>query len=260
VDGRALFLASLLLLSTACAGQRFVIPTDTPTPRPDGAAIWDAATSACRDVAALGGQLRGSGRVAGNRVPGLRLDFALERPAAIALEARVSGTLFFSVRGTGADATLLLYQEGRAVTGPAAELLDALVGVSLDPVRLLAILSGCPATGSVRGVEALGAVLRARTDDAEVYLTDKGGPWRVRAAVFDDLIVDYQHDASGWPSRVRLATKPGQTPTVELTLVVEAADQAPRPRAVFVARIPEGFERDTIQWVREHGPLSQLRR
>lgn len=146
------------------------------------------------------------------------------------------------------------------VTGPVAELLDALVGVSLDPVRLLSILSGCPSTSTLRGADSIGSLLRVRTDDAEVYLVEKAGRWQVRAGVFDDLIVDYQQSATEWPSRVRIASKPGRAPEVELSLVVEAADRTPRESEVFAPRVPDGFEHVTIQWVRENGPLSQVRR
>jgi hypothetical protein len=257
---RALVAATLLVASIGCAGKRFVVPTGAALPRPDGADLWGPLVARCQKIDAFGGQLKASGRVAGNRVPGLQLGVVLGSESRIALEARVSGTLFFGLRGSAGDATLLLYQEHRVVTGPVADLLDALVGIAVGPERLLAILAGCVSTAAATSADSVGNLVRVRTADGEVYLDQSDRGWRVRAGVFDHVVVDYDGGAGEWPTRVRIANEPNHSPDVQLALTVESADRNPRDASIFTARVPDDFERVTIQWVRENGPLSQSRR
>ncbi len=132
--------------AAACAAHRFSLPAGPPGPVADAAAIWAAATRRCRNVERYQAELHLSGRVNGARVPGLTVGLALDGQGHIAVEARVAGSSVFLLAGTAARATLLLRNDHRVVTGPAADIVEALVGAPLGPARLEAVLSGCVAT------------------------------------------------------------------------------------------------------------------
>ena len=57
--------------------------------------------------------MRVGGRVADQRIPGLRLGTAFDRMGQIAVEARVGATAVFSLRGNAEAATLVLPQPHR---------------------------------------------------------------------------------------------------------------------------------------------------
>src|SRR6187401_1721053 len=72
-------LSLALVALSACATTRgFVRPIGPATPLVDRTAVWQAATAACRSVRAYRGELRLSGRVAGERVPSVTLGLAVD--------------------------------------------------------------------------------------------------------------------------------------------------------------------------------------
>ena len=243
--------------ASGCASARFVPPTAAPVARADGRAVWAEATRACAGAQAFAGDVRASGRVAGQRVSGLRLAMALGRPGRAALEARVSSTLLFALRGTEADATLVLFQDRRVVNASAGDLMDALIGVPLGPERLMAVLTGCVSFAEPEDAQGVGEFVRVRTQDATVYVRAVSGGWRARAGAFDGLTVDYQYDGGDFPSRVRLTSDPGRSPAIDLALTLASFDTNPRDPAVFLPRVPVGFDRGSLDWVRENGPLQR---
>lgn len=245
----------MLVGGTGCAAVRFEPPVGAPSARPDASSLWSQATEGCRDLEAFGGEVRASGRVDGQRIPGLRLGTAFTARGQVAIEARVSATAVFSLRGSADAATLVLPQDQQAVVGRTDDLLDALVGLRVGPERLLLLLSGCVSTGPATAGEAIGGVVRIRTPDAVVYLTEHHGRWRVRAGAFDGLDVAYEVSDGHWPRRLRLSSRPGQVPAIDLGLELVAATTDARPASVFVASVPAGFDRVTVAWLRENGPL-----
>lgn len=226
---------------------------------PDGMRLWDEATAACRATTLLGMDLRVSGRLAGQRVLGVRFAVAVDGDR-VAIEARAAGGAapLFSLRGTDDTATLVLNRDRRYVTAPVKDLLDTLVGLPMDVGRLLAVLTGCVSRAAATEVHTVGGAVRVRTSDADVYLTRRTGTWQVRAGVFGDFVADYDRDNGLWPTGIRVTTVAGRSPEVLLSLRVEATDTRRRDVRVFAAAPPAGLSEESVQWLRNNGPFANV--
>jgi hypothetical protein len=202
-----LVIASLV---PGCAGRRFAVPTGPAVPAPEAASAWDAATRACRDVRAATATLRLSARAGRCRIPSVRVGLALDGSRAVALTAQVGGTSLFRLAGPAEQATLFLRDGPRALRAPAADIVEALVGVKLDPARLLALLSGCltPRPELVRGVRRDG-LIEVTTPDSVAYLAEvDGAGWRLRAGTFEGLQVDYARQGPTSPREIQIRSLP----------------------------------------------------
>lgn len=241
--------------AASCGAPRFTIPLGGGVPRSDGETLRAQALATCLPIDALGGDWRISGRVAGQRVAGLQLLAVFDGDGRVALEGRVASTLLFSLRGSSDDAALVLHDERMVVTGRVEELLDALAGIPAGPKRLMAVLSGCVSAAPVSAAETLGALVRLRTSDADLYLEQQRGRWRVRAGRFDGVLSDYRYrETASWPASVRLSTH-GNGPVVDLTFEPGEIETTRRDPAVFVPRVPDGYEKATMEWLARNGPL-----
>src|SRR4029453_14562520 len=109
----------------------------------DAASGVAEATKECRDVRTVVSTLRVSGRVSDARLWPLTVEVAVVLNQSIYLGATASGKPVFLLAGTPARATLWLRTEDRSVTAAPAQILNALVGVSLSPDDLAGVLSGC---------------------------------------------------------------------------------------------------------------------
>lgn len=248
---------AVIIGGDACATARFTIPTGAPVPRPDVSALWSEAGRVCRELEAFGGELRVGGRVGGQRIPGLRLGTAFDKDGRIAVEARVSATAIFSLRGTAESATLVLQQDRQVVTGRAEAVLDALVGLPVGPDRLMRVLAGCITAAPALAGETIGGFVHVKTADGDVYLAERDGRWHARGGSFGDLDVGYQPGDGAWPRQVRLSSRPGRRPEIDLVVDLVSVSTEPRPASVFVAVVPAGAERVTIEWLRDNGPLKR---
>jgi hypothetical protein len=175
----------------------------------------------------------------------------------MALEARVSGELLFKLAGTGDRAVLLLAADRRVVTAPAGDIVDALIGVPLDPDRLLAMMTGCVSiSNDVTAAARYGDVVEVTTSDATVYLQLRGGGWSVRAGQFGDFTVDYPSLRDGVPRQIGLRSRAGREPVVTLLLSATSVDLADAtPVSVFSVNVPEGATAMSIDELRRSGPL-----
>jgi hypothetical protein len=123
----------------------------------------------------------------------------------------------------------------------------------------MAVLSGC-ATFAARAVDAReydGGVTALRFPDAEeVYVETIAGRASVRAAVVDGVVIDYQRSAaSEWPQRIALRSEPGRTPSVSLSMRVDAAlADPPADPAQFAVVVPAGASPMSIDELRASGP------
>lgn len=190
---------------------------------------------------------------------GLLLGLAVERDR-VAIDARYGGALVFTLRGTSDSATFVDTENRRVTTGPAAAILEALVGVPLEPARLLAVLTGCVATEAAPSAMArIGSVLRATFADAEVYLVRADAGWQIRAGTFDRWNVDYpRRDASG-PGQIVLRSVGTTGAAIDLRLIVAASNTTRRDPSVFSPVVPAGAEVVTIESLRENGPFGTPR-
>ena len=129
--------------------------------------------------------------------------------------------------------------ERRVIQGPAARIVDALVGVWMGPDRLLALLTGCVSShpSGLSGVR-VGGLLRVDLADSRVYLVPADEDWRLRAAEFEDVLVDYRRIEGGWPREIELR----RGPDVRLRLRVIELDRNPiLPAALFQLTVPASY-------------------
>ncbi len=209
-------------------------------------------------------QLRLSGHVGSQRIPGLIVGVIATRANEIGLEARVSGSALFVLGGRGGEATLVLPQERRVVVSSASAILDALVGVAWEPSRLMAVLAGCVAQDApVQGAREYndGTLAVDLADGDLAYLSRSGDQRVVQAGRSGGLRVAYRRGAGPWPTEVRIASDPGQTPDVVLVLRVDALVPNPSLDArAFTVAVPAGSEAMSVQQLRDGGPLGDSAR
>jgi tetratricopeptide (TPR) repeat protein len=88
----------------------------------------------CRGARSYTAALRLSGRVGDQRIwPPIAVDTAVTADQSIYMGATVAGRSLFVLAGSVSRATLWLRQEQRVVTAPPAEIIEAMLGVSLPP-------------------------------------------------------------------------------------------------------------------------------
>ena len=237
-------------------------PVGAGTQAPDAAAIFQQATRECRDVQSMQAELGLAGRVGHQRIPGLAaatIGAAMTAEGAIGLEARISGQLLFRLGGTRDRAELLLPRENRVVRAKAEEIVEALIGVSLDPARFLAVLSGCVGRdAAVQRAERFGDLLAVTTGDATIYLQRAGADWQPRAGDVTGLHLDYRDVVRGRPAQVQLFSPPGQLPVVSLGIKIKAVNINPTiPPAAFTVTVPSDAEPMTIEELRKSGPAGK---
>jgi hypothetical protein len=259
---RAHLLAAIVIVTASCAGRAaFVAPRGAGVAAPEAAAAWSAVATACRAIPSYRSEFALTGRIGDRRIRGLasaRLFTALTTNGSIGLEATVSGQLLFRLGGTTDTATLLLRDPNRVVTARPDEILDALIGVPVEPARLLAIVTGCVSTAeSIDRAVRHGDVLEILTADATLYLTPAAAGWQTRAGRFRDVTVDYFAYDRGLPRELRLATTGATGTAVTLDLRVQAVQTGgDLDAALFRVTIPEGAAPISIDELRRVGPLA----
>ena len=185
-----------------------------------------------------------SGRAGSQRIWPLAVETAVTADR-IYMSATHSGQPVFVLAGSASDATLWLRRNDpeRVVKAPAGAIVDAILGLSVPPERLLAVLTGCVtrAFDVVSAVEYDG-LLGIGTADARVFLQRIGAAWRPRAGVLEGFTVEFGWESSPLPARVWIQSTPGREPRASVTLTVsDAAVDEPIPATVFTA--PAGASR-----------------
>ncbi len=214
-------LVAVLVLS-GCAARRFTLATGPRSVAPDGAAIWRDASRACQVVRVYSSTLRPGGRIRGERIPaGLAVAIGLDSAGRLRLEGRALGRLLFTLAGSTDRAVLVLHREQEFVEDRAERILEALLGVTFDPARLMAVLSGCATAGEATAASRIGDVLEIETGDARVYLDETQGRWLPRVAFTAAMQVDYAARQGGWPSDVRIWSESGADAGVELRVRID---------------------------------------
>jgi hypothetical protein len=258
-----MWLACVAIVSTAlgaCASTRpFVRPAGPASPLLDRTAVWQPATATCRAVRAYLGELRLSGKVDGQSVRSTTLPLAVDAGRLGFAAQGPFGSSVFQFGGTTANATLFLRGDNRVVRGPAADIVEALIGVKLDPSRLLAVLAGCVATGTeATAAERFGSIVQVSTGDAMVFLVEQAGTWRPRAGTFDGLFVDYLRAEGGYPREIRITSEPGRSPAVDLTIAVRSLEINPVfTDAEFKVSVPPQAVPASLDELRAAGPLGR---
>jgi outer membrane lipoprotein-sorting protein len=257
-------LACLIVLSSACAPKRFAPPSGPGAPYPDYAAAFDAATAACRQTKSITATIALSGRAGKQKLRG-QVDAGLTGNGAARLEGRApfGRPVFILVSGGGGSgggprATLYLPRDNRVLRdAPAADIIEALTGVSLTFGELMSALAGCGLGGRAASGLAYGADQLAIAADAGTtsYLRRQKGQWNILASTRGPLTIENADLASGRPSTIRMRTSPGAAGT-DLTLKLSDVDinTTIDPKA-FVVDVPRDAEPLTLDELRRAGPL-----
>jgi outer membrane biogenesis lipoprotein LolB len=235
---RRLAVAACAVAVTAACGHSIFRPPGGPGRQPaDASTPWSAATSTCRSATSYQAATR-----AGGRFRGLSVDIAVTVDQ-VHMSASHSGQPIFLLVGSTSQATLWLRREDRAVTAPAGEIVDALLGVSVPPARLLAVLTGCVTQSfDVTSATEYDRLLAIQTADARVYLEPAPSGWRARAGEVEGFSVEYDWRATPQPAKIWIRSIPGREPRTSVDLSIsDAAVNEPIPPAAF--QLPQGASR-----------------
>lgn len=258
------FVAVLVVATSAGCGHRMFVPPAGPgSPVTDVGPAWTAATSLCRSATTYVAALRVSGRAGSSRIWPVSVEAALAGDDSIYLSATFSGRPIFVLAGRAGRATLWLRedpQNPRAVVATPGEIVEAILGMSLSPSRLLAVLSGCVTRAfSATSAVSHGSLIAVLTEDARVFLERQGGVWQTRAGDADGLVVEFQRESSRLPQKVWIQTAPGRDPRATLDVTVNSAELNGAVPASFFD-VPPGAaaaEPMTIDELRAAGPLAR---
>jgi hypothetical protein len=239
-----------------------VLPAGPGTPRTDYLPIFERATAGCRDVRTLTAELALSGTSGRQKIRGHVL--AGLGPGALRLEgvAPFGAPAFILVAENGRGA-LLLPRDRRALqSAPPADILQALVGVSLSPDDLLAVLTGCvKAMAKATGARGYGADWLAVdfTGGGTAYLNRTNTDWRLAAGVLDGLEIEYGNRTAALPESLRIhSIGASQTPAVDVNVRLQSFTiNPPLGREAFSVVIPSGTQPLTLEELRQSGPLGQ---
>ncbi len=254
----AVLLLGLMLCAGGCAARRFERPAGPTAPAPEAADAWQAVTASCRNLRTAQARLRLVFRAGSRRFPAVTLGALFDTGGRMALDARVGSGSFFVLGGSADQATLVL-RDGRYVRAPAADIVEALIDVRLEPARLLAILTGCltPTPEFRQGVRR-GRVLEVTADDAIVYLEQTPeGAWRLRAGTFDRLVVDYRSFGPSGPRSLEIRSQPDATrPTLSIAISqLEISQPAGLvDESLFQPVLPPGATAISLAELRAAGP------
>lgn len=263
-----LAIATVIVAGTvACAKvvpPRVVVPPGTGTPEPKALDYWWAASNSCRTAQTFSAELKITGRVAGNKLGRATIHSAVTRQDQIRLEAVAPiGGPIFVLAGTARSATLTLPRDKRVLTAPAADIVEALIGIRLTPWDWLDVLSGCvrreaPASG-VRIGDAV--VLEAGSpnrpaEQGAIVLRPEGAAWRIAGGERVGANVDYQLFAGTWPAKLRINSRAGAPVELDLTIdVSQTFVNTEFKPAVFQSPASGGFTPMTLAELRAIGPL-----
>lgn len=224
--------ALTVALGAACGRPgRLELPEGPARPDPEAIRLFEGAAGGCRATSHLTAELAVSGRIGSSRVRG-RLLAGLSAPAQVRLEALAPfGPPVFILVATANRASLLLPRDRRWLAdAPLEDVLDAVAGVRLSGMDLLALLLGCVSSGQpTAGVSfpdgQYGVMLDGRS---RAYLRRTGGRVTVYAGEYlvggVRTLVGYEAAGPmGLPRRVRLERRDGQSP-VSLVLDLREVD------------------------------------
>lgn len=262
---RALLLLALTGGLNACAPRVLRLPQGPGEPFPDFRQAFAAATAACRGVRTLTAEAAVSGKVGSRRLRG-RVIVGFERPGRIRLEgvAPIGAPVFILAADVG-NATLLMPRAGEVLRGePTESVLEALIGVSLRPDDLEAILVGCvaPDPTALDGRRYGGGWARVDLEGGSVaYLRQEHGAWRVRAGSRPLLMVEYEFESQAdavRPQVVRLRSTANGGPGGDLRLALSQVEMnVPIADKAFTVAVPSGAVPITLAELRQAGPLGE---
>jgi len=251
--------AICLALVTACGSRRVTLPTDSGSPFPDFASVHEQLSAACRGVRTLTAELSLAGRAGAERLRG-RVHAGFVRPDSMRLEGvALFGPPAFIMSARDRTATLLLPREPAVLRGqPPEQILGALVGITLAPADMLAIVTGCvvpapmPTSGRLHQNNWASIALGG---DAELFLR-RTSNWEIRAARRNGWQIEYADwHGQPFPPAVRLISN-AQSVNVDVTATItQVQANTDLDASAFPVDVPNNATPITLDQLRDAGPL-----
>ena len=246
-------------LITGCGPRRVTLPTDNGSPFPDFAAVHAQLSAACRGIRTLTAELSLAGRAGAERLRG-RVHAGFVRPDSMRLEGVAPfGPPAFILSARDRTATLLLPREPAVLRGqPPEQILGALVGITLAPADMLAIVTGCvvpaptPSSGRLHQNNWASIALGG---DAELFLR-RTNTWEIRAARLNGWQIEYADwHGQPFPPAVRLISN-AQSVNVDVTATISQVQaNTDLDASAFPVDVPTGARPITLDQLRDAGPL-----
>lgn len=259
---RAAVLAMAAVAASACAAHRLDLPEGAGEPFPGYQAAFDAASASCRDVRTLTTEASVSGTVGRTKVRG-RVIAGFERPGRMRLEgvAPVGPPAFILAAAAGTSTLLMPRAAEFLANAPPQAVLEALVGVSVGPDDLQAVLAGCVSSAPVPADGRRYPNGWVRIDlggGSTVYLRQQAGAWRIVAGLRPLFAVEYEFSSDGErsPRVVRLRATADGGPGANLRLVLGQVEvNAPIDAKAFTVAVPSSALPITLSDLKQSGPL-----
>lgn len=257
----AFCLLPFALWLSSCAPKPPTLPTGAGLPFPDFASAYAQATDECSGVKTMTAAIGLSGRAGRTKLRG-RIDAGFAAPAELRLEGvHPFGKPVFILVARGEQATLVLPRDARVLrnTRPAA-IVEALAGVTLEPMELRWAVAGCgvgpvkPDDGKAypKGWAAIGA------GETTTYVRQIEGRWRIAAVSRGPLTVSYDDYAAGRPGTVRIRTTSERGAAADLTLRLSQVEiNVALGGEVFDVEVPADATPLTLDELRRAGPLGR---
>lgn len=252
-------LVSVFALSVACGRPHIVFPVGAGVPVPDSLQVWWTATDACKNAQTFSAEIHVDGHVAEEKLRRVTLQGAMTRKREIRLLAVApAGAPIFTLAGTDARAVLTMPHDKRVVIAPAADIMEALIGVRLTPDDWLDVLSGCVSSAHPDSATRINDVMimALERDGGRLRLDKDGAGWRIVAGERPNLLVEYEQFLGRWPSAVKLSSRAGAP--VEVSLNMSISQQfvnTDLPARTFVADVPPDYRATSLAELRAMGPL-----
>lgn len=259
--GATVLLLAITLATAACA-PRVTVSMPGGDARPDPAAVtaFEAATASCRAIRSRSMELALAGRVRDQVVRGT-VQAGTTSAGDLRLEGVAPfGTPLFILVASGERASLLLPRESRVLRdAPAADVLEALIGLRLSAADLHALLTGCVVSQPVlTGGRAYGHDwLAVDVGPAQsAFLRRPGAAPRVDAARLAPLDIGYSDFLGARPREVRLSV-PGEARRsgVQLRVRLRQVEDNPQlPAEAFRLEAPLTAAPLLLEDLRAQGP------
>lgn len=248
----------------ACAARPLELPSGEGAPFPAFRAAFDEAAASCRGVRTWTAEIALAGRAGRMKIRG-RAFAGLAPPGALRLEALAPfGQPIFVLVARAGEATLLLPRDRRVLRhDSAAEILEAVTGVAIDPDGLRHVVTGCLADAEPGGGRAYAGGWHAVDlgSSATAFLRQTAGRWRIEAGSLPGLAVEYREFDGARPRRIRLRAQPsGDLAAADLTLTISQVEtNVAVPDRAFTMDVPADAVPLTLEELRDAGPLGVKR-
>ena len=265
------WLCVLALGAAACATAATIrLPEGPWAADPLAAEVFQSASATCRSVRTFTAEIAVRGKAGQARIRG-RVLAGFERGGSLRLEAPAPfGAPVFILVSRANRATLLLPRDRRILRDVAVEdVLGAITGLPRSSDDVLALVSGCLATGitpeGAGGRSPDGWMKVALAGGITAFLARDGDAWRIAAGQRDAgsggaaWSVSYAGFTSGFPGTVTIRQEPsgGSPAATALTFLVSQVEaNVPIDARAFEVAVPADAQPLTLEELRQSGPLA----